>query len=258
MKRIGLIVTFCLAWMVSESAARDVTEQKTFEETVSFTAGGEVRLDNQNGGIEVRTWDRNEVRVWARIKAQGRDRAEAEEMLDEVEIRIEQNGDHLEIYSDHPRGGWGWGRSVNVVYELTVPEKIDLDLDTVNGGIEVGTIEGQVRLTTSNGNIEVDRVHGSVTAKTTNGGIDVELAAFDGSEDLEYTTTNGSINVSLPKDIKGSFEAKTTNGHIETDFPITVRGKFSRKSIRGDLNGGGSTLIRLKTTNGSIYIREVY
>ena len=89
-----------------------------------------------------------------------------------------------------------------------------------------------------------------------NGRLGVELMAYDGKDDLEFTTTNGSIRVLLPKDIKGNMEAMTTNGYIETDFPITVQGRFSKKSIQGDLNGGGPMQIRLKTTNGSIYMEE--
>lgn len=259
MKIIGFVAALCLlSGLVSSSFAKDAEEQRTFDETYSFDAGGRLRLENQNGAIEVRTWDRDEVRVWARVKVKGRDSREAEEMLEEVEIRVEQSSGRLEIYSDHPRKGWGWGRGISISYELTVPSEIDLMLDTVNGNIEVGEIRGEVIARTTNGGIEVDRVEGSVSAKTTNGGIEVELASFDESSDLEFTTTNGSIHVALPKDIKGAFEARTTNGHIETDFPITVRGKFSNKSVKGDLNGGGNALIRLKTTNGSIFLKEVF
>ncbi|MBT5875484.1 MAG: DUF4097 family beta strand repeat protein, partial [Candidatus Latescibacteria bacterium] len=196
MKIIGFVAALCmLSGLMSSTAAKDAEEQKTFDETFSFDSGGRLRLENQNGGIEVRTWDRDEVRVWARIKVRGRDSREAEEMLEEVEIRVEQSSGRLEIYSDHPRTGWGRGRSVSISYELTVPSEIDLKLDTVNGNIEVGEIQGEVVAQTTNGGIEVDRVEGSVSAKTTNGGIDIELATFDGSSDLEFTTTNGSINV---------------------------------------------------------------
>ena len=256
MKCFAMLSMFCIVFSVSPSQAEDVAQQKTFEELISFKPGEALRLENLNGKIEVRTWEREEVRVRALIKATGRYREEVEEILGALKIRIEQTDNRLEIYSDHPRKEWGWGRSLSVSYELTVPKRIDLDLNTTNGSIEIGTVEGQLRANTTNGNVEIDGVQGSVSVRTTNGGIDVELTSSDDSEDLLYTTTNGSINISLPGDIKGNFEAKTTNGHIETDFPISVRGKISGKAVKGDLNGGGDTNISIKTTNGSIYIRQ--
>lgn len=256
MRHLVLTIIFCLVLMVSVGIGREVTEQKTFEETVSFRAGDRLTLRNENGSVAVRSWNRNEVRVFARIKAQANDRREAEELLEEVKIRIEPSGGRLDIYTDAPRNPWRRNRNVSIQYELTVPSRVDLDVETVNGGVDVDTITGEVRVRTTNGGIDAIRLQGSVQAETTNGGIEVELATYDGKDDLSFSTTNGSIHVSLPKNVKGSFEARTTNGHIETDFPITIRGKFSRKSISGDLNGGGATQIRLKTTNGSIYLRE--
>ena len=274
MKCFAMLSMFCIVFSVSPSQAEDDEQQKTFEDSISFKPVEALRLENLNGKIEVRTWEREEVRVRALIKATGRYTEEVEEILGALKIRIEQTDNRLEIYSDHPRKEWGWGRSLSVSYELTVPKRIDLDLNTTNGSIEIGTVEGkiganttngsiyigtvegQLRANTTNGNVEIDGVQGSVSVRTTNGGIDVELTSSDGSEDLLYTTTNGSINISLPGDIKGNFEAKTTNGHIETDFPISVRGKISGKTVKGDLNGGGDTNISIKTTNGSIYIRQ--
>ncbi|MBI4553355.1 MAG: DUF4097 family beta strand repeat protein [Candidatus Latescibacteria bacterium] len=258
MKKFWGLFAVCLVWVACVGAAREATEEEIFERTLPLKPGGLLTLENENGGVTVRSWDRNEVKIWAKKKAYAHDEEEAAELLKEVEIRVDQTADRIDILTDRPRRSSFGNRGVNVTYEITVPKEISLELDTVNGGVEVEEITGTVQANTTNGGVEVRRVRGAVQARTTNGGIEAELLSYNGRDDLTFTTTNGSIRVTFPKDIKAHLEARTTNGHIETDFPITVQGRFSQKSIEGDLNGGGGPLIRLKTTNGSIFLLEAF
>jgi DUF4097 and DUF4098 domain-containing protein YvlB len=258
MRHIVLIALIVMGCGGSASATFRSQAIDTFEKTVPFAPGGHLLLENENGGIDVRSWDKEEVQIYARIKVEASDREEAEALLKEVQIRVETQGDRIAIYTEKPREFFGRNRNAAVSYELVVPEKISLDLRTVNGGVRVDTITGEVLVSTTNGGIEVDRISGAVEAHTTNGGIDVDLMAYNGASDLEFRTTNGTITVTLPKDVKGTLEAETTNGHIEVDFPVTIQGRFSKKSIQGELNGGGPALIRLRTTNGSIHLREAF
>ena len=108
---------------------------------------------------------------------------------------------------------------------------------------------------TTNGGIEVREGKGSVQAKTTNGGIDVELLEFEEDEDMNFRTTNGSIRVYFPENLRADIDARTTNGSVRTDFPIEVRGKFSKRRLKGKINGGGGRIV-LHTTNGGIKILE--
>jgi DUF4097 and DUF4098 domain-containing protein YvlB len=66
---------------------------------------------------------------------------------------------------------------------------------------------------------------------------------------------NGSVTVSLPKQLDADLEAETVNGAIETDYPITVSGRLTPRHLSGRIGQGGRSL-RLKTVNGSIHIRS--
>ena len=80
-------------------------------------------------------------------------------------------------------------------------------------------------------------------------------SSIDVNEDMKLRTTNGGISLALPADVQATLSARTTNGSVSTDFPVTVQGTFRKNRLEGDLNGGGANL-DLKTTNGSIKIRE--
>lgn len=239
-------------------ARTDFNASTSFEKSIPFEPGGSLRLENENGHIDVRSWEKAEVRVFARIRANARDEDEAEALLKEVEIRVDVSGQHIDVYAEKPRRYFERNRYVSINFEVMVPEKIDLDVKTTNGGVEVDAITGTVEARTTNGGIDILRVNGAIRAQTTNGGIDAELVGFSGKDDLEFHTTNGSILVTLPKDIKGSIDAETTNGHIEVDFPVTIQGRISKTAVRGDLNGGGPVMINLHTTNGAIRVRDAF
>lgn len=170
---------------------------------------------------------------------------------------IDESGGDITISTVYPRSKNGWFGNVNsqVHYSIRVPQRADLELDTVNGKVLVKGVHGQIGLETTNGGVRVENAGGSVTARTTNGGIDCELREVSSDEDMNFRTTNGGITLTLPSDVQASLSARTTNGSVSTDFPVTVQGTFRKNRLEGDLNGGGASL-ELKTTNGSIKIRE--
>ena len=70
-----------------------------------------------------------------------------------------------------------------------------------------------------------------------------------------FFNTNGSIKIYLPEDINADIKARTTNGSINCDMNITDQFSRSKKKLDAVINDGG-TYIYVKTTNGSIHIRE--
>jgi hypothetical protein len=237
---------------------------KDLKKTVYFRPGGKVRLNNTNGQISVTPWDKDSVEVYAEIEVRAGSQGDAEALMNRVEILIEQHSDRLLVEADYPKamggdGLWDWifGRKpkVKVEFWLRVPSKTDLQLKSVNGGVQVRDVEGSASLRTTNGSVDADGIEGSVSARTVNGRIQVGLNHVDVDGEMSFHTTNGSIRLYLPEDIEADIEASTTNGSISTDFPMEVRGKFNRKRVRGRINGGGG-FIDLHTVNGSIQISE--
>ena len=270
-----LVAAFAAGCAPIVSTAEDYKEEQVVERELSFQPGGRLTLKTVNGGITVTSWDRDAVRVYARKKARASSRETAQELLEATVVRIDQGAGRIDIRTEYPdRRMIKRGKSVSAHYTLTVPKRIDLGLRSVNGGVQVDNVSGSVEAKTTNGGVRIAGVRGQVEAKstnggirlagirgavragTTNGGIDVEVLEVDGDGgEIRAETTNGGIEVALPKAFKAHLKARTTNGHIDTDFPVTVKGRIG-KSVEGDLNGGGR-LLYLRTTNGSIRLREL-
>ena len=202
-----------------------------------------------NGSISVEEWDGRDVRILARVAAQARTEAAARDAFEQISLQVGTGGFDTEGPRSVRSGSW----SVSV--RVQVPQGTDLTLSTTNGSIKVAGVSGPVTGRTTNGSITATDLRDRANLRTTNGSIQ---AHFDGpltpGGEIRLRTTNGGVDLTLPRDVSARLEATTTNGSISTDFPITVQGRIGRQ-ISGTLGNGGA-LIEARTTNGAIRLRE--
>ena len=218
-----------------------------YEETREFTLPADrdvITVDgNQNGGVHLIGWNRDEIVVRAKITIHDRDDDDAEELAERIEIDLGPT-----IRADGPGHKW------SVSFEIHAPYQSNLKLRTHNGGIHIEDMTGDIQFEAKNGGIHLNRIGGNVTGRTTNGGVHVQLQGdrWEG-EKLDVVTTNGGVKLRLPEDYSARLETGTVNGGVDVDFPITVRGRINR-NVNATLGDGGAT-IRLRTTNGGVDIR---
>jgi hypothetical protein len=212
-------------------------------------SGRSIAIDGErNGGIRVLGRDGEAVKVTARMQAQARTDADAQELLRRVRIVA----DGRSVRADGPstdRDGEGW----SVSYFVVVPPRFDLDLEAHNGGLAVTNVSGKLDLRTHNGGLSLEGVGGDVRAQTQNGGLSVVLTgrSWEGTG-LDAETRNGGVRLLVPEQYAAQLETGTVNGSIRTDIPVTLSGRISRQ-LSIPLGGGGKT-IRARTTNGSVTI----
>ncbi|MCC6774988.1 MAG: DUF4097 family beta strand repeat protein [Gemmatimonadaceae bacterium] len=130
-----------------------------------------------------------------------------------------------------------------------------VDASSGNGEVSVEKVGGSVRARSGNGDVMIGTTNGPVNASSGNGDVRVTMDRLTGNEDMEFTSGNGRIEVSVPADFSADVEANTGNGRITTDFPITIQGKLTRNRLRGTIGNGGRRL-RMSTGNGSMEIRK--
>jgi hypothetical protein len=114
-----------------------------------------------NGNIEVEGWNKDSIRVLARVQANAGSEEKAEEILSEVEIETDGN----KIRAEGPKY-FGSKKSWSVSYRLMVPEESNLKLAAVNGGISIKDVEGDINAKTVNGGVALERVSGERRCST--------------------------------------------------------------------------------------------
>jgi hypothetical protein len=217
----------------------------------SLPASGRIDLDaSPNGGITVKGWLQGGVLVRARVEASGDTQSEADSMASQVSI----GGSGGQVRANGPQSGrpsW-W----SVSYEVFVPQTTDVTLKSVNGGITIQDVRGQIHFDVINGGVHLKRVAGDISGASVNGGVQVELAgvAFEGRQ-IDVKTQNGGVTLALPSNYSAHVQAETGMGHIQSDFPMTVVGEVIPRKL--DFNvGAGGALIHLATTNGGVRVKR--
>jgi len=217
--------------------------------TITLPATGELEIDGSpNGGIDVEAWDGSQVQVEARVTASARSQERADEIAAEIELFAEGGRVDAEGPRTQRREGWA------VSYRVRVPRATDLSLRSVNGGISVDEVAGEMDLRTTNGGLSLMGVSGDVRGRTTNGGLRVELTGdrWTGG-DLDVQTTNGGVTLLVPDGYSAELQIGTTNGGIDIDFPVTIQGRLGRRQITTTLGEGGAS-VRAVTTNGGVRV----
>ena len=211
---------------------------------------GRVQVSGTNGGIEVEGEDRSDIALEARVITQASSREEAEAVGRKIKIvtgeTIEAQGPTM---SSWIHGGW----SVN--YKLHVPRHLAARLHTMNGGIGVRNVNGQIDAETTNGGLTLDNLAGDVHAQTVNGGMEITLAGdrWQGSG-FSASSTNGGILVKAPDNYSAHLIADTVNGGISVDLPTTGQ-HATRNHLDTTLGQGGAT-IHFETVNGGLTIKH--
>lgn len=213
--------------------------------------GGHLAVHTMNGGIDVIGEDRNDVELEARVTTWAPSDSEANALLNRV--TIDTGGGDIR---DHgPRPSFFGREGYSIDYHLHVPQHLTADLHTMNGGIDLTRLDGNLQFDTTNGGVTLDRLSGDVQGHTVNGGLNITLAGdrWQG-QGLSADTTNGGIDLRLPDHYAAHLETATVNGGISVNFPITIQGEI-KNHLTTDLGGGGPT-IHVQTVNGGITINH--
>src|SRR6185295_18523078 len=134
------------------------------EKLFSFSPGGSIEVESQNGRIVVEAWDRPQVRIQMTREVRTSDDETARSLMKRLTADVTLSPTRVKIVSVYPKrekvvGFWdliGKGvQSANIHYYLQVPRQTSLDLSTANGEVRVRGTEGRLDATTTNGDIDV-------------------------------------------------------------------------------------------------------
>jgi hypothetical protein len=158
-------------------------------------------------------------------------------------------------HSRHRHRGWDDDDDQSVDFTVLVPDGVKVLGATVNGDVRVSGATDEVIAESVNGRVDATTLGGPVRATSVNGSVEARMQTLHGATRLEYSSVNGSVEITLPADLKADVELTTMNGSVRSDFPILATGQIDPRHLRGTINGGGIPL-KIETVNGSIELRK--
>ncbi|MEO5566293.1 MAG: DUF4097 family beta strand repeat-containing protein [Luteimonas sp.] len=214
------------------------------DQTRPLDPRGRIEIDNVKGRIQVRAWDRNEVRITGSL-GKGVEK-----------LVVEGDRDHLEVRVQYPKrmGSWGNDRVEPTELLLQVPLRANLDIESVSADIDVEGVAPR--------NLDIDTVSGDVAVAAAPGEISIDSVSGDqrvtvNSSNVKVESVSG--NIVLGGRLNGEVHAETVSGDIRVDS----RGERLRRLYTGTVSGDAEVKvgladrgeIRSETVSGDIRMR---
>jgi hypothetical protein len=255
--------------------------QTPIDETRPLDARGRIDIDNLKGRIEVRAWDREEVKISGSL-------GEGVEKL-----VIEGDRQHLVVQVRYPKGGgWGGDKSGPTELLLSVPRRADLEIESVSANVHVtgvapsllsidsvsgdvaaaaapakasvATVSGDLILTLNSADVDVQsvsgdmvlrgRLNGEIDAETVSG--DVEIAVNgEHIQRLKANAVSGDVSIHTALAPKGEIRAETVSGDLLLRLPRDVSAQARGESFSGNLKATGVTVEKRQGPGSSFSTR---
>jgi DUF4097 and DUF4098 domain-containing protein YvlB len=245
MKHLFLTSSFVLCLLAL--ATTSLRAQDELHQTYPLSANGTVSIQNVSGYIRITSWNENRVQVDA-VK-----RGDREE-FSQVEIRVADSPDRLEITTVYPRN-FGRGRNrVEVNYDVKVPRSAvlapitstsgaititepgaRLNARSTSGDVVVRGSRGEVNIASTSGDVGISEAEANVTAHSTSG----DLTATDIRADLTAHATSGSLHIER---VRGRLQAQSISGRVSVkdiggDATLqSISDSVQAENIQGRLN----------------------
>jgi hypothetical protein len=197
-----------------------------------------------SGTMQIHGEERSDVAVTVTIQpadAIGRD----------LEIILQEQGETIHAEVRGPGRGdslFGWLRGglngVRIAMEIHTPVRSNIEAEAASADIDVGGLEGVIRVRTASGDIRADRLSPTVTIQTASG--DITTHTLNGS--VRVQSASGEIGITRAE---GEIGVQSASGDVSLD---QISGTLDVSTASGDCQVRSSALnsCRAKTASGDL------
>lgn len=261
--------TYCLAaalGLALATAAGTAPAATPILESRSLDARGRVEVENIKGLIEVRAWDRAEVKIEGSLG----------EGVEKLEIEGDRNRLRVRVRYPSRNGVLDFGnkgrRSEPTTLRLMVPLRADLDLSAVSADIvawgvapsrmNVQNVSGDTRIAGAPDDLDVNTVSGDLDLTINRGNVDAETVSGDIrisgrlGEEIAVQSVSGDVEVRVLDTAVRRLEGSSVSGDMDVRMALAPRSRVRLESVSGDvvlaLPRASSAEVRAESFSGTL------
>jgi len=236
-KLAGLLLLVGLVLPIKASTPDKREFTKSVNKEYAITANGTTALSNKYGKIDVKTWDRQRVKISVNILVNANSESNAQEVFDRIDIAFSNRNDYVkaETVIESKKSRWfSWSNGdksdYEINYEVFLPKTNNLDVTHKYGDLAVADMEGRVNLDIKYVNFKVEGMgdDSNITFSYGNGAInkarDLNLIvgygklSLDEAADLTLQSKYSELSVGSANDVNCSTKYDTYNFGSLRDF----------------------------------------
>ncbi len=201
---IGVILLVMALVFPVKTYAEDAREYtKTIKKEFEINPEGTTSLINKYGRVDIKTWNKNRVKVDVRILVKASSESSAQKVFDRIDINFTNTENLVKAvtFIEPKRKNWWGGKKTrekldySINYEVYLPPTNNIQLHHRYGEVFVGNIEGKADLIVKYANLKVGSVGDDSSILLAYGNGSVEE-----SKDLDLQVSYGKFYIRQTRD----------------------------------------------------------
>jgi hypothetical protein len=193
---------------VKEKKRYEFWKERNVSQSYNVSSGDKLDISNQFGKVDIKTWNKNEVKVDVHIETSSTVKQANDEMFDRIQVKHGKSGNTISFKTDmenndnrKDRNG-NQSNSIQIDYDVYMPASLALELKNRFGKVMVPDLTGKVNLDVQFGEVAAGKLSNP-------GRIDVRFskANFEGLKDAKLDLQFASSPVVI-KNVTGDFDLK--------------------------------------------------
>lgn len=152
-----------------EADANSVEQSKTIQKVYIISKNTPLQIDNRYGTVDVKTWEKNEIKVDIIVRAVEADGSKAQEIINSVDIEETKSAALISLKTQINKGKSSWwnnvisskNRGVQINYTIYLPKSNTLTVHNAYGAVVLPDFSGSTELDVSYGSLTTGRLSGS-------------------------------------------------------------------------------------------------
>jgi DUF4097 and DUF4098 domain-containing protein YvlB len=228
----ALVVTGAVPQVVSANESSGTREFRV-------AAGGKLTLHLETGGgVKIMGTGGSSVSVSYKLSCSP-----------DCQISFDQSGSDVSVETKFERSGRS--QTADVDFEIRVPSRFDVALDSMGGGLEIDGVKGAFTGETKGGEITLHDVEGEAKLSTMGGAISVTDSTLDGS----VHTMGGAVTI---ENVLGDLKGSSMGGDVRYKNVRRADGKISSPPRTGGSDPSEITpeTVQISTMGGEIVTED--
>lgn len=172
----------------NEKKKYEFVKNKSVNKSYSVSGSDKLTISNSFGGVEVHTWNKNEIKVDVTIEASSNVEAVAQKIIDGITIDESKSGGEISFKTSikGTNNSKGERSTMKVNYDISMPASNPLQITNEFGSIVMPDYRGEVDLTSKFGSLNTGTLSnaksvsvefGSAKIESTNGNVSIKYSS---------------------------------------------------------------------------------
>jgi hypothetical protein len=188
----------------------EFAHERTISQSYTVSSNDKLEIENQFGTVNVKTWNRNEVKVDIRIEVSSNVKEAADKIFANIDVEHKKNGNSVRFETDlNAKDDNGYkgkhNNTMSIDYEVMMPANLNLNIENKFGRTNLPDLQGKVNITQEFGNLYAGKLSQPGNIEVRYGGVVIE-SAVNGKYEFQYASDEATIkNLSGKADIDIQF-----------------------------------------------------